>query len=319
MHGLDHELGTHVLHGLDLHAAVANALDEEGQGLGSGVVLGVGVGTKLNHELEQIPEVDGEERGVVGDEGVEDLEDDLVTLLILGLDGSLEDVNQARNEALHSLEGLGILLGLDDHEDGTNSADDVDADLLALRVLNAGLEELKELVGVVAEVGRVLLEHGVEEERTDLASNDIVVVVEGEKLSEEGKKAANEELVTTGELGEDIGKDKAASLVKGVKERIVREKVTDPKKIRDIIIDVAGDLNINITQQNMNQLADLMEKISHLDLNVGQISGQLQNISKGLDKVGQTINENKGILQQILDAIKGFFAWLARVIRGKTA
>ena len=141
----------------------------------------------------------------------------------------------------------------------------------------------------------------------------------GEKLSEEGKKAANEELVTTGELGEDIGKDKAASLVKGVKERIVREKVTDPKKIRDIIIDVAGDLNINITQQNMNQLADLMEKISHLDLNVGQISGQLQNISKGLDKVGQTINENKGILQQILDAIKGFFAWLARVIRGKTA
>ena len=141
----------------------------------------------------------------------------------------------------------------------------------------------------------------------------------GEKLSEEGKKAANEELVTTGELGEDIGKDKAASLVKGVKERIVREKVTDPKKIRDIIIDVAGDLNINITQQNMDQLADLMEKISHLDLNVDQISGQLQNISRGLDKVGQTINENKGIFQQILDAIKGFFAWLARVFKGKTA
>ena len=141
----------------------------------------------------------------------------------------------------------------------------------------------------------------------------------GEKLSEEGKKAANEELVTTGELGEDIGKDKAASLVKGVKERVVREKVKDPEKIRDIIIDVAGDLNINITQQNMDQLADLMEKISHLDLNVDQISGQLQNISKGLAKVGQTINENKGIFQQILDAIKGFFAWLARLFRGKTA
>jgi uncharacterized protein YpuA (DUF1002 family) len=141
----------------------------------------------------------------------------------------------------------------------------------------------------------------------------------GEKLSEEGKKAANEELVTTGELGEDIGKDKAASLVKGVKERVVREKVKDPEKIRDIIIDVAGDLNINITQQNMDQLADLMEKISHLDLNVDQISGQLQNISRGLDKVGQTINENKGIFQQILDAIKGFFAWLARVFKGKTA
>lgn len=137
----------------------------------------------------------------------------------------------------------------------------------------------------------------------------------GETLSEEAKQAANEELVTTGELGEDIGQDKAASLVKEIKERIIGDKITDPKQIRDIIIEVAGDLNINITQEHIDQLADLMDRISKLDLSVEKISGQLENISKSLDKVRETINENKGLVQKILDAIKGFFAWLADLFR----
>jgi len=137
----------------------------------------------------------------------------------------------------------------------------------------------------------------------------------GETLSEEAKQAANEELVTTGELGEDIGQDKAASLVKEIKERIIGDKITDPKQIRDIILEVAGDLNINITQEHIDQLADLMDRISKLDLSVEKISGQLENISKSLDKVRETINENKGLVQKILDAIKGFFAWLADLFR----
>jgi len=108
----------------------------------------------------------------------------------------------------------------------------------------------------------------------------------------------------------------AASLVKEIKERIIGDKITDPKQIRDIIIEVAGDLNINITQEHIDQLADLMDRISKLDLSVEKISGQLENISKSLDKVRETINENKGLIQKILDAIKSFFAWLADLFRG---
>jgi len=138
----------------------------------------------------------------------------------------------------------------------------------------------------------------------------------GEKLSDEAKKTANEEIVTTGELAEEIGKDEAASLVQEVKERIVSEKITDPEQIRKIIIEIAGDLNINITQEQINKLADLMERISKLDLNVDNISKQLKNINKGLEKVRETIDQNKGFFQKILDAIKQFFAWLADALRG---
>jgi len=138
----------------------------------------------------------------------------------------------------------------------------------------------------------------------------------GEELSEEAKQTANEELVTTGELGEDIGKDEAAALIQEIKERIIREKVTDPEQIRKIIIEIAADLNINITQEHINKLADLMERISKLDLSVENVSKQLENISKGLEKVKNTIEKNKGFFQKILDAIKEFFAWLADMLRG---
>lgn len=138
----------------------------------------------------------------------------------------------------------------------------------------------------------------------------------GEELSEEAKQAANEEMVATGELGEDIGQDEAASLVQEVKERIIRENITDPEQIRKIIIEIAADLNITITQEHLDKLADLMERISKLDLSVEKVSEQLENINKGLQKVKETIDQNKGFFQQIFDAIRRFFAWLSDALRG---
>lgn len=141
VHSLDHELSANILHGLNLHATVRDDLDEEAEGLRTRIVLGVGVAGQLNHEHEQIAQVKGEEGRVVGNEGVEDVKDGAVALLIASLDGSLEDVDQAGDEALHDLEGIGVLLGVDEHEDGANGANNVHADLLAL-IVDARLEQL---------------------------------------------------------------------------------------------------------------------------------------------------------------------------------
>jgi len=197
-------------------------------------------------------------------------------------------------------EGKGILVE-------THNINWVTKEMYANAMVTAGLENARVIAAAPFEVSGTAALTGIMKAFEEAT---------GEELSEDAKKAANEELVTTGELGDEIGQDKAASLVKEIKERILREKVTDPQKIRDIIIEIAGDLNINITQGQIDQLADLMERISKLDLNVEKISGQLENITKGLDKVRETINENKGLLQQILDAIKNFFAWLSKLLRG---
>jgi hypothetical protein len=126
-----------------------------------------------------------EEGRIVSDEGVENLKDSLVALLVLSFYSGLQDVDHARNEALHELQSLRILIGLDNHEDSANRTNDVDAHLLAVRILDAALEELKKLVCVVAEVCRVVFEDGIENVRTDLASNDVVIGVELDELLEE--------------------------------------------------------------------------------------------------------------------------------------
>lgn len=184
VHGLDHELSTEILHGLDLHAAERDGLDEEAKGLRTGIILSVGVASKLNHEHEQVAQVEVEKSRVVGDEGVEDVKDSAVALLVASLDGGLENVDQAGDESLHDGEGLGVLLGINEHEDGTNSTNNVHAHLLAV-VVDASLEELQQLIGVVAEVGGIVLEHGIQDERANLAVDDVVAGVEGQQLGQE--------------------------------------------------------------------------------------------------------------------------------------
>ncbi len=137
----------------------------------------------------------------------------------------------------------------------------------------------------------------------------------GEELSEEQGKVASEELVVTGELGDDLGKDQAAALVKEIKERILKEGIKKPEDIRKVIIEIAADLDITLTDEHIDKLAQLMEKIGNLDLNAEKIIGQLDKISKNLQKVTETLDKNKGAFQKILDAIKAFFRWLAGLLK----
>ncbi len=132
----------------------------------------------------------------------------------------------------------------------------------------------------------------------------------GKKLSQEAKKTASEELVLTGDLGEDIGKDKAAKLVQDVKKQVVKQKIKNPEDIRNVIKRIASELDIELTEEQINQIMDLMKRISKLDLDVNKISKQLDKISSTLGDVKKTVEENKGLIQKVLDAINHFFRWL---------
>lgn len=133
---------------------------------------------------------------------------------------------------------------------------------------------------------------------------------EGKDLSEEAKRTANEELVTTGELGEEIGKDNAADLIRKIKEKIISEQIKDDDDIRRIIIEISGELNIKLSEEQIQQIINLMKKIQNLDLNVENIREQLSNIAKNLDNVREKVEQNRGLIQKILEVIQSFFRWI---------
>ena len=130
----------------------------------------------------------------------------------------------------------------------------------------------------------------------------------GETISEDQKKVANEEVVRVGELGEEVGKEKAAELVKEVKEQIIEKGIKDPEEIKKIIIEIAAKLDITLKTDQIEKLGGLMEKISKLDLNTETIKEQLKDIGKKLDDTLKNNEEVKGWLAKILDAIQNFFS-----------
>ncbi len=129
----------------------------------------------------------------------------------------------------------------------------------------------------------------------------------GKTISEEQKKVANEEVITLGDLGEEIGPDQATELIRIVKEELVKKDLKDPEDIKKLVIDIAGKLDIKLNADNINDLSGLMENISKLNLDTDQIKSGLKDLGQKLDDTIKNNEEVQTLLQKIFAAIKEFF------------
>ncbi len=129
----------------------------------------------------------------------------------------------------------------------------------------------------------------------------------GKPIDEEQKQIANEEIVKTGRLGEEIGRDKASRLVQEVKQEIIDKNVQNPEEIKRIIIDIAGRLDINLNTDQINDLSGLMERINRLNLKTEEMRQQLESIGRQLGEIAEQNKEVKSILDRILEFIKRIF------------
>lgn len=129
----------------------------------------------------------------------------------------------------------------------------------------------------------------------------------GNKISEANKEAANQELVTTGNLGQKIGKDKAAGLMNEVKKEVVQQKPADKIETEKIVKKVLSNYKYNLSDNDVNNITDTMNKISSLNLDYSKIKGQLNSVA---DKLGSVLksDEAKGFFKKVWESIKNFFS-----------
>lgn len=139
----------------------------------------------------------------------------------------------------------------------------------------------------------------------------------GEPLSQEQKQVANEEILRTGALGEEVGKEKAVELIQRVKETIVEEKVKNPEEIKRIILEISGDLNITLNQEQIASIVSLMEKVANLDLNTEAIKEQLKGIGEQLGNLTKENQEVKSLLERILDFFRRLLDSILGFVKGK--
>ena len=118
----------------------------------------------------------------------------------------------------------------------------------------------------------------------------------GEELDEGQKEAAMEELVTTGDLADSVGQEKATEVIKDVKTEVIDEGLTDPEEIGDAVDSIAEENEITLTDDQRAQVVALMEKISQYDYDVNALKDTLDNLT------GES-----GALSNIWNTVKTFF------------
>jgi uncharacterized protein YpuA (DUF1002 family) len=128
----------------------------------------------------------------------------------------------------------------------------------------------------------------------------------GEKIDKEALQTANEELVVTGELGQNIGKDEAAAVINQIKEEVVKQGAKSEDEIKQIIINISNEYNINLTPDQIAQILGLMKNISGLNLDLGQLQGQLQNISSKIEETlgNVDVEQAQGFFNSLIDFIQ---------------
>ena len=137
-------------------------------------------------------------------------------------------------------------------------------------------------------------------------------IMTGEKLSEDSVDAANNELVVTGEVGDELGDaSKAAELIAAVKNEVLAngDKDLTDDEIGAAIDRICKEMGITLDPSTRQQIIDLIKKIGSTDFDVDALKEQ----AKGLfDKVEGVLNEisggdTQGFFARLWDKIVSFF------------
>lgn len=129
----------------------------------------------------------------------------------------------------------------------------------------------------------------------------------GKNISEDQKQVANEEMVRTSELGEKVGDEKAAEFMTRVKEEVAKQKPDSPEEVKQIVINIAGDLNIDLSNQETKQITNLMYKFSELNLDWDSFTDQLNQLK---DKFNINTEEAQGFFDKVWKWFSDLFDWI---------
>lgn len=129
----------------------------------------------------------------------------------------------------------------------------------------------------------------------------------GEKLDEDKKELASEELITTGDLGDKIGQDKATGVINDIKTEIIKNGTSDTTQIAETINNITNNYNVTLTDAQIKQITDLMEKIAAQNYDYNSMKQTLNNVSDVVKDNLQEAGENIGS-SGIMDSIGGFFS-----------
>lgn len=118
------------------------------------------------------------------------------------------------------------------------------------------------------------------------------------------KQAANDEIYTEAQIVDNSGvdADELADLVNQVKDEVASDNITDHDTIVNIINNYVQNNNINITNTDIENLADTIEQVQNVQGDVNYYKGQVSDILGDASGSGFSLD---GILNWIKSFVNG--------------
>ena len=89
---------------------------------------------------------------------------------------------------------------------------------------------------------------------------------------------ANQELVTTGNLANEVGQSKATAVINETKIQVIEKNVTNIEEITNIVNEVSNDYDITINDDQSEEIAELMQQIAEQEYDIIQLQATLERV-----------------------------------------
>lgn len=127
-------------------------------------------------------------------------------------------------------------------------------------------------------------------------------------LDPEAKDVGGQELALTTTLADYLGSDEAAAIMAEIKATVLDKALTDPESIRQAIRDIAANANITLTEEQIEQIVSLMQRLASIDLDPKKLADQLYSFQETLEKLEDAGHAAQGFFARV----SGFFANIAK-------
>lgn len=125
------------------------------------------------------------------------------------------------------------------------------------------------------------------------------------------KEAANQEISTEAEIMENsnVSADDLSQLVDDVKEKVNEENITDHATIVNIINDYSTTYNINISDSDIENLADTIEQVQSVQDDANAYKEQISDFVDSTDSaIGSSSDSGSGFsLDSLFNSLLGIF------------
>jgi len=142
----------------------------------------------------------------------------------------------------------------------------------------------------------------------------------GKPLNEEKKEIASEELVITGDLGENIGQDKATGVINDIKTEIIKNNTQDNIQIADTINNITNNYNVTLTPEQQEKLESLMTKVSEQDYDYKEMKDALNSVKDVVNEKLNSIGEK--VPTTLINSVKQWFTgigdWFANLFNNES-